>query len=87
MNGSLSRALDYEYNVLQSNKQKIEDFIAKYDDQIAIAKLINPESTHEDHMKIFVADHDKIKVKLEWLAAFLNYPEELVVPDFVTEVC
>ena len=87
MNRGLSRALDYEYNVLQSNKQKIKEFIAKYDDQIAVAILISPESPHEDHMKIFIADHDKIKVKLEWLAAFLNYPEELVVPDFVTEVC
>lgn len=79
---SLSRDLDYEYISTEHKRKACAEYIKN--NSPAVLKLLMPEA--EDIDKIFKVTGERIIVKLEWFAALQSYPEELVLPDFVTEV-
>ncbi len=79
----LSRDLDYDYISTESKRKACEDYI-KNNGITDVLKLIQPGIQDVD--RIFDIRGERISVKLDLFAALLNYPEELVIPDFVTEV-
>ena len=79
----LSREMDYAYISTESKRKACEEYI-RNNGITDVLKLIQPGIQDVD--RIFEICGERISVKLDLFAALLNYPEELVIPDFVTEV-
>jgi len=79
----LSKTMDYEHITIEQKRKACEDYI-KNNGITNVLKLMNPWGQDVD--RIFEITEEQITMKLDWFAALNNYPEELVVPDFVTEV-
>lgn len=79
----LSKDFDYDCISIEQKHKACEDYI-KNNGTIDVLKLVVPETQDVDN--IFELEGEQIQMKLDWFAALMNYPEELVIPDFVMEV-
>jgi len=79
----LSREMDYDYAVTERKRKACQEYI-KNNGITDVLKLMNPGIQDVD--RIFEIAGERITMNLDWFAALHNYPEELVIPDFVTEV-
>lgn len=79
----LSKTMDYEHITIEQKRKACQEYI-KNNGITDVLKLMNPGIQDVDN--IFEITEEQITVKLDWFAALNNYPEELVIPDFVTEV-
>ena len=79
----LSKTMDYEHITIEQKRKACQEYI-KNNGITDVLKLMNPGIQDVDN--IFEITEEQITVKLGWFAALNNYPEELVIPDFVTEV-
>lgn len=79
----LSKTMDYDHITIEQKRKACEDYI-KNNGITDVLKLMNPGIQDVDN--IFEITEEQITVKLDWFAALNNYPEELVIPDFVMEV-
>jgi len=79
----LSKTMDYDHITIEQKRKACEDYI-KNNGITDVLKLMIPGVQDVDN--IFEITEEQITMKLDWFAALNNYPEELVIPDFVTEV-
>lgn len=83
MLGALSREMDYWYTSTAPKRKACREYI-KNDGTTNVLKLLMPDAS--DLNNIFEIRGDRIIVKIDLFAALKDYPTELVIPDFVTEV-